>query len=445
MLRTAIIGSGPAGIYAAAALVKAGDASVDVFDRLPCPFGLVRYGVAPDHPKIKSIAAALHKVLDDPAVRFLGNVEVGTDVSLTELHEHYDAIVFANGAAVDRRLGIPGEDLPGSISATEFVNWYNGHPDAPIDRYTLDARTVAVIGVGNVAVDVARVLAKTSDELRATDVPGHVLHVLAASAVTDIHVIGRRGPVQAKWTTHELRELGELANADVVVRRDELVLDEASEAQLASDAAARRNLDALRAWADRPAAGRARRVHLRFLLRPAELLGDERVAGVRLVRTALDGSGSARDTADECVLDAQLVVRSVGYRGVALAGLPFDDATGTVPHDAGRVLRDGGPAAGEYVAGWIKRGPTGVVGTNKHDANETIEALLADARSGRLPVAAVRDGDALPALLAGRGTVVVTWTGWASIERAERELGAASGREREKIADRQALLRAAAG
>jgi ferredoxin--NADP+ reductase len=445
MLRTAIIGSGPAGIYAAAALVKAGDASVDVFDRLPCPFGLVRYGVAPDHPKIKSIAAALHKVLDDPAVRFLGNVEVGTDVSLAELHEHYDAIVFANGAAVDRRLGIPGEDLPGSISATEFVNWYNGHPDAPIDRYTLDARTVAVIGVGNVAVDVARVLAKTSDELRATDVPGHVLHVLAASAVTDIHVIGRRGPVQAKWTTHELRELGELANADVVVRRDELVLDEASEAQLASDAAARRNLDALRAWADRPAAGRARRVHLRFLLRPAELLGDDRVAGVRLVRTALDGSGSARDTADECVLDAQLVVRSVGYRGVALAGLPFDDATGTVPHDAGRVLRDGGPAAGEYVAGWIKRGPTGVVGTNKHDANETIEALLADARSGRLPVAAVRDRDALPGLLAGRGTVVVTWTGWASIERAERELGAASGREREKIADRQALLRAAAG
>jgi ferredoxin--NADP+ reductase len=445
MLRVAIIGSGPAGIYAAAALVKAGDAAIDVFDRLPCPFGLVRYGVAPDHPKIKSIAAALHKVLDDPAVRFLGNVEVGADVSLAELHEHYDAIVFAHGAAVDRRLGIPGEALPGSISATDFVNWYNGHPDAPIDRYTLDAHTVAVIGVGNVAVDVARVLAKTSEELRVTDVPGHVLDVLAASAVSDIHVIGRRGPVQAKWTTHELRELGELANADIVVRRDELVLDDASEALLATDAGARRNLDALRAWADRPAEGRARRVHLRFLLRPAEVLGTGRVTGVRLVRTELDGSGNARDTAQECVLDAQMVVRSVGYRGVALAGLPFDERTGTVPQDAGRVLRGDGPAPGEYVAGWIKRGPTGVVGTNKHDANETVETLLADAEAGALAAAPVRDPAALPRLLAARGTVVVTWAGWASIERAERELGTLTGREREKIADRQALLRAAAG
>ncbi|MDQ1701888.1 MAG: ferredoxin/flavodoxin---NADP+ reductase [Frankiaceae bacterium] len=439
MMRVVIVGSGPAGIYAAAALVKAGGAEVDVLDRLPCPFGLVRYGVAPDHPKIKSIAAALHKVLDDPAVRFLGNVAVGTDVSVAELHQHYDAVVFANGAAIDRRLAIPGEDLHGSISATDFVNWYNGHPDAPIDRYTLDAHTVAVIGVGNVAVDVARVLAKTSEELRITDVPGHVLDVLAASAIADIHVLGRRGPVQAKWTTHELRELGELVNADIVVRRDELVLDEASTAHLAADAGARRNFDALQAWAERPLEGKARRVHLRFLLRPAELLGADRVEGVRLVRTELDGTGAARDTADECVLDAQLVVRSVGYRGVAIPGLPFDERAGVIPNAEGRVLRDGVPVPGEYVAGWIKRGPTGVVGTNKHDANETVESLLHD----ELPVAPVRDAGALPALLAARGVTTVTWQGWASIEQAERDLGAASGRDREKIADRQALLRAA--
>ncbi len=443
MLRVAIIGSGPAGIYAAAALVKAGNAEVDVLDRLPCPFGLVRYGVAPDHPKIKSIAAALHTVLDDPAVRFLGNVAVGTDVTVAELHEHYDAVLFANGAAVDRRLGVPGEDLPGSVSATDFVNWYNGHPDAPIDRYTLDARTVAVIGVGNVAVDVARVLAKTSEELRSTDVPGHVLDVLAASAITDIHVLGRRGPVQAKWTTHELRELGGLTNADIVVRPDELVLDEASAEHLAHDAGARRNLAALQGWAERPLEGRARRVHLRFLLRPAALLGAEAVDGVRLVRTELDGAAGARDTTEQCVLAAQLVVRSVGYRGVAIPGLPFDEQAGVIPNAAGRVLRNGVPVAGQFVAGWIKRGPTGVVGTNKHDANETVESLLHDAADGIVPAAPARGSDALPALLEARGVTAVSWQGWASIEQAERDLGGANGRDREKIADRQALLRAA--
>jgi ferredoxin--NADP+ reductase len=444
MVRVAIVGSGPAGIYAAAALTKAGHAEVDVLDRLPCPFGLVRYGVAPDHPKIKSIAAALHKVLDEPSVRFLGNVAVGTDVSIAELHEHYDAIIFANGAAIDRRLGIPGEDLAGSISATDFVNWYNGHPDAPIDKYALDARTVAVIGVGNVAVDVARVLAKTSDELRITDVPGHVLDVLSASRIEDIHVLGRRGPVQAKWTTHELRELGELTNADIVVRQDELVLDDASTEHLAADAGARRNFEALQTWAERPLEGKPRRVHLRFLLRPAELVGDTAVEGVRLVRTELDGTGSARDTDAGCLLDAQLVVRSVGYRGVAIPGLPFDEQKGTVPHLGGRVLRDGVPVPGEYVAGWIKRGATGVVGTNKHDANETVDSLLADSQlPDGLPAAIERDRDGLPALLRTRGVTVVTWQGWASIEQAERDLGAASGREREKIADRQALLRAA--
>ncbi len=442
MLRVAVVGSGPAGVYAAQALVRHGDVAVDVLDRLPAPYGLVRYGVAPDHEDIKSISATLRKVLEEPAVRFLGNVAVGREVTFEELHRHYDAIIVAAGAAVDRRMGIPGEDLPGSFSATEFVAWYSGHPDAPIDYFTLTARSVAVIGVGNVAIDVTRILAKTADDLRSTDLPDHVLQVLEASVVEDIHLIGRRGPVQAKFTTRELRELGELAGADVLVDPDELQLDEDSSARLEKEAVPRRNLKVLQEWAERPLLGRPRRVHVRFLLRPVEVLGETRVTGVRLERTQLDGTGNATPTGEISTLDAQMVLRSVGYRGSALPGLPFDDAAGVIPNSAGRVLRDGGVAPGEYVAGWIKRGPTGVIGTNKRDATETVTSLLEDAP--QLPPAPVRDPDAVLQLLAERGVSVVTWAGWGAIERAEVELGRLQGRDRVKIAEREALLRAAA-
>ena len=442
-LRVAVIGSGPAGVYAAAALSDREGVAVDVLDRLPAPYGLVRYGVAPDHVKMKSVDVALRRILEHPAVRFLGNVEVGTDVDLAELHEHYDALVLAHGAAVDRRLGIPGEDLPGSFSATDFVAWYSGHPDAAIDRFTLEARSVAVIGVGNVAVDVARVMAKAADDMAPTDVPDHVLDVLRASRVTDISMIGRRGPAQAKFTTKELRELGEIAGADVLVDPADLALDEAAEAAVQADAVLRRNLDVLRDWADREPAGRDRRLHLRFLLRPVAVLGGTAVTGLRLERSTVDATGAAVGTGETVDLDAQMVLRSVGYRGLPLSGLPFDERSGVVPNAAGRVLRDGAPVPGEYVAGWIKRGPTGIIGTNKHDARETVTALLADADAGVLPRAPVRDAGALPALLDDRGVQVVTWQGWLAIDASEVDLGTTRGCARVKIAEREALLKAA--
>ncbi len=443
MLRVALVGSGPAGVYAADALLQRGDVAVDVIDRLPAPYGLVRYGVAPDHLKIKSILLTLQKILEQPGVRFLGNVEVGRDLTLDDLHRHYDAVVFANGAAVDREIGVAGEDLPGSFSAREFVAWYSGHPDAALDRFTLEARSVAVIGVGNVAVDVARVLAKTADELRSTDLPDHVLDVLRRSRVEEIHMIGRRGPAQAKFTTKELRELGELTNADVLVRADELQLDEASTAAMAAQPMVRRNVEVLREWAGREPAGRPRRLHVRFLLRPIEVLGTDRMTGLRLERARLDGAGGVVPLGDEEIIEAQMLLRSVGYLGLPVPGLPFDGRAGVVPHAGGRVLRDGGPAPGEYVAGWIKRGPTGVIGTNKGDARETIAALLADAPA--LPAAPVRDPEAVLELLAGRGVRVVDWSGWAAIDAAERALGEGQGRSRVKIADRADLLRAADG
>ncbi|MDX6365307.1 MAG: ferredoxin/flavodoxin---NADP+ reductase [Nocardioidaceae bacterium] len=445
MLRVAIIGSGPAGIYAVEALTRDGLASVDVLDRLPCPFGLVRYGVAPDHPKIRSISAALSSVLEQPGARFFGNVEIGSDVSLAELQDYYDAVVIASGAAVDRRLGIPGEDLPGSRSATDFVAWYNGHPDAPLDAFALGARSVAVIGMGNVAVDVVRLLAKTADDLRATDMPDHVLDELDRSAATDIHMIGRRGPAQAKFTTRELRELGEIANADVVVRESELELDPVSELLLAGSPAVRRNLDVLREWASRPPGGRPRRVHLRFWLRPAAILAapDGTVSALQVEQTAPDDGGSAVGTGRLSTIDAQLVLRSVGYRGLPIPGLPFDERTGTVPNDAGRVVRDGAPVSGLYVAGWSKRGPTGVIGTNKHDARETVASLLEDAPL--LPRAPRRDPDDIVRLFAERDVRPVDWEGWRAIERAEAILGRQRGNDRVRITERAALLRAAHG
>ena len=434
MLRVAVIGSGPAGVYAAAALVARGDAEVDIFERLPCPFGLVRYGVAPDHPKIKSIASALRKTFEEPGVRFLGNVEVGRDLTGEDLHRHYDAVIHASGAAVDRRLGIAGEDLPGSFSATQFVAWYCGHPDAPLDAFALDSPGVAVIGVGNVALDVTRILAKSTDELASTDLPDHVLAALGRSTVRDIHLVGRRGPAQAKFSTKELRELGELAGADVLVDPADLVLDDADSELAAAEPSVRRNLDVLGEWAQRSPTGRPRRVHVRFRLRPAQVLGDQFVTGLRLEPT---GSGGGLS------VEVGMVLRAVGYRGVPSPGLPFDDDRGVIPSAAGRVLSGGVVVPGEYTAGWIKRGPTGVIGTNKSDAAETVASLLQDAAA--LPAAPERDPAAILALLASRGVGVVSWDGWRAIEQAEADLGRAQGRAAVKIADRATLLDAALG
>jgi ferredoxin--NADP+ reductase len=451
MLRVAVIGSGPAGVYTAAGLVahgsgdSGGEISVDVFDRLPCPFGLVRYGVAPDHVKMKAVAAALQKTLEHPAVRFLGNVAVGTDLSVDDLHRHYDAFVMSQGAAIARDLGIPGERLPGSLSATDFVAWYNGHPDAvnPLPDGTLSARSVVIVGVGNVAIDLARVLAKTGDELTPTDVPDDVLEVLRGSAVEDIYIIGRRSAAHAKFTTKELRELGELDNADVIVDPAELELDEAGAHIIDSEPVRKRNLEVFREWATRTPEGRPRRIHVRFLHRPAEVVGGDHVEGLRLECTTVDASGTAVGTGEMVTVDADLVLRSVGYRGLPVPGLPFDERGGVVPNVGGRVVTDGEPVPGEYVAGWIKRGPTGVIGTNKSDAQETVTALLADAPS--LPKAPERDPDEILRLLAGRGTEVVLWDGWNAIDAAEAALAAAGGRgKRVKIRDREALLRAAA-
>ncbi|MGW6461960.1 FAD-dependent oxidoreductase [Streptomyces sp. NPDC055078] len=451
MLRVAVVGSGPSGVYAAQGLVQQSrfpDVRVHVLDRLPCPYGLVRYGVAPDHEKIKSLQNNLRAVLEHERIEFIGNVEVGAGaLGPRRLLELYHAVVYCVGAARDRRLAIPGEDLPGSHSATDFVSWYSAHPDAAANGFALTARSAVVIGVGNVAVDVARVLARGADELRPTDVPQAALGALARSRVREVHMVGRRGPSQAKFTTKELRELGSLTSADVLVDPSDLALDPAyASRELAASlpAVGRRNLEVVRGWAERPAGARdpdrERRIRLRFFLRPVELLErGGRVGGVRFERTAPDGDGGVRGTGAYEDIDAELVLRAVGYRGVPLPGLPFDTGRGTVPHTAGRVLRDGVPSTGEYVAGWIKRGPTGVIGTNRPCAKETVASLLDDAASLALrPVA----DDPLAELRAA-GHRPVEWPGWEAIVTAESALGAALGRRSVKIPDWEGLLDAA--
>ncbi|HET6856828.1 MAG TPA: FAD-dependent oxidoreductase [Streptomyces sp.] len=447
MLRVAVIGSGPSGVYAAQALVQqeaVPDVRVHVLDRLPCPYGLVRYGVAPDHEKIKSLQNNLRTVLEHDRITFVGNVEVGSPPALTStrLLELYHAVIYCVGAATDRRLGIPGEDLPGSCSATDFVSWYSAHPDSVPDGFALDARSAVVIGVGNVAVDVARILARGAQELRHTDVPQPALDVLTDSRVRDVHMVGRRGPSQAKFTTKELRELGTLPDARMAVHADELALDPDYARPAALPAVNRRNVEVLRGWAEGPVEDRARRIHLRFFLRPVEVLAqDGRAAGVRFERTVPDGTGGVRGTGTYEDIEAQLVLRSVGYRGAPLPGLPFDPAHGTVPHAAGRVLRDGAASPGEYVAGWIKRGPTGVIGTNRPCAKETVASLLADAEAlaGRpLP-------DDPVDVLRASGLRPVEWRQWQAIMAAEAALGVSLGRRSVKLHDWAGLLSAADG
>ncbi|MFE9810594.1 FAD-dependent oxidoreductase [Streptomyces sp. NPDC005548] len=444
MLHVAVVGSGPSGVYSAQSLVhRSGppDVRVDVLDRLPCPYGLVRYGVAPDHEKIKSLQNNLRAVLEDERVRFLGGVQIGPGgIPVARLRELYHAVVYCVGAATDRHLGVPGEDLPGSWSATEFVSWYSAHPDAEVEEFVRDARSAVVIGVGNVAVDVTRILARGAPELSPTDIPEAALAALAAGKVADISMVGRRGPSQARFTTKELRELGTLPGAEVVVDPAELALDPAYLDPSGLPAAQRRNVEVLRGWAAATPLGRPRRIRPRFFLRPVELLADGgRVGAVRFERTVPDGAGGVTGTGRYEEIEAQLVLRSVGYRGMPLDGLPFDPLLGTVPNLAGRVLRDGTVVPGEYVAGWIKRGPTGVIGTNRPCAKETVTSLLEDAPAlVRRKVAE----DPLEALLA-EGVRPVEWAGWQAIERAEAELGARLGRGVVKLPDWDALWTAA--
>ncbi len=424
-LRVAIVGSGPAGIYTAEALVKQSPdpVEVDVLERLPTPYGLVRYGVAPDHTSIKSIAGYLRRVLETPGVRFLGGVELGADLSADDLLSCYDAVVYCTGAMVDRHLGVPGEDLPGSVAATDFVNWYCGHPDVPPDAFSLDVEDVVVIGVGNVAVDVVRIMAKSAGELRGTDVPEEVLDRLAASRVKRIHMVGRRGPEHAKFTLKELRELGELLNADVLTFPDEIAVADLT----TLSRQVKGNVDVLRSWSERKPADRPRRLEVRFWLRPVEILGVSRVEGVRLERTRLE-DGRVVGTGEYETIPADMVMRSVGYQSVALPGVPFDPKTMTVPNVAGRVTDR------QYVSGWLKRGPTGVIGTNKSDAAETVRTLLAEAVPG---TATTRLDD----LLAARGLSPVTYEDWLAIEAAEASLAGSLRRgERVKLVGRDAML-----
>ncbi len=445
-LRVAVVGAGPAGIYAAEALTRQQEVpvAVDLIDRLPTPFGLVRHGIAPDHPKMRAIRDTLHRALDHPAVRFVGNVEIGRDLSCRDLHSAVDAVVYTYGAALDRQLGIPGEELPGSLAATALVAWYTGHPDA--DRATVEAaltraRSVVVVGVGNVALDVARVLARTPAELESTDMPQHVLDALAAAPVERVTVLGRRGPAQATFTTQELRELGELAEADVLVDPAHLELDAAAEERVAADRVASRNMAVLREWAAHTARPGRTTVTLRFYSRPVRLLGEDRVTGVEVERTVVDADGRASGTGETTVLPADLVVRSVGYRGGELPELPLDPRRGTVPNDLGRVLRGGDPSPGEYVAGWIKRGPTGVVGTNKHDARETVATLLADVAAGVVRPGGTGDDD-LVATLRANGADPVLLEDWRAIDAAEVALGATRGRARTTLHEWESLLAA---
>ncbi|MEM6429830.1 MAG: FAD-dependent oxidoreductase [Deinococcota bacterium] len=450
--RVAVVGAGPSGFYAAEALVKNADSfpnnvSIDIFDRLPTPYGLVRYGVAPDHQKIKSVTKLYERVCKNDQVRFLGHVRFGKDIHRDDLKAHYDAIIYTVGAPSDRNLNIPGEDLTGSLSATTFVAWYNAHPDyAHLDmREHLAQPCVAVIGMGNVAVDVTRILAKSVDELKTTDIADHALAALAESNVTDIVMLGRRGPAQAKFTTKELRELGELANADIVVNPADLELDEASEKSLEQDPMLKKNVEILREFAAKPQEGKPRRVHLRFLVSPKEVQGEARVDSLVLERNRLEPQGdymAAVGTGETEVLGAGVVLRSVGYRGVPLTGVPFDARRAVIPNDKGRVLAEAGgvPLAGEYVSGWIKRGPTGVIGTNKADSTETIAQLLEDLTSLPYVSDAAAQPEAVDSLLAARQVRVVTFDDWLALDKLEKERGQQAGRPRVKVAKLEEML-----
>jgi len=446
-LRVAIIGAGPAGTYAADILSKAEvDTSIDIIERLPAPFGLVRYGVAPDHPRIKQIVVALANVLGRGDIRLLANVNIGTDLSMQDLREHYDAVIFATGAFKDAALNIPGVDLDGSYGAAEFVSWFDGHPDVP-RTWPLNAKEVAVFGVGNVALDVARILAKQPQDLAKTEIPDNVREILEQSPVTDVHIFGRRGPAQVKFTPLELRELAQVPDVDVIVYPEDYEFDEGSLEAANSQHQTKQVVKTLTDWTLREPTGAARRIHLHLLHSPHEILGEDgKVTGVRMERTALQGDGSVKGTGEFIDYPVQAVYRAVGYYGTEIEGIPFDASKGTIANEAGRVVDGGDAVHGLYTTGWIKRGPVGLIGHTKSDASETIANLVEDAaqlyeHSEATPTALSPDN--LLRLLKDRGVPVVQWEDWEVLETHERDLGEADGRERIKIVPREDMTRIA--
>ncbi|HEY9373448.1 FAD-dependent oxidoreductase [Streptomyces sp.] len=446
-LRVAIVGAGPAGIYAADALLKSEAAtepgvSIDIFERMPAPFGLIRYGVAPDHPRIKGIITALHQVLDKPQVRLFGNVDYGKDINLDDLRAFYDAVVFSTGAMADRELKIPGVELDGSFGAADFASWYDGHPDVP-RTWELEAEKVAVLGVGNVALDIARILAKTADELLPTEIPANVYDGLKANKAVEIHVFGRRGPAQAKFSPMELRELDHSPNIEVIVNPEDIDYDEGSIAERRKNKQTDMVAKTLENWAIRDVGDRPHKLFLHFFESPVEILGEDgKVVGLRTERTELDGTGNVKGTGQTTDWDVQSVYRAVGYLSDELPKLPWDTVTGTVPDQGGRVMEGDAPMASTYVTGWIRRGPVGLIGHTKGDANETVANLLDDHANGRLLTPASPEEDAVVAFLTEKGLTYTTWEGWYALDAAEKALGEPQGRERVKIVEREDMLRA---
>jgi ferredoxin--NADP+ reductase len=440
-LRVAIIGSGPSAFYAAEHYLKSGLAvEIDMFERLPTPYGLVRGGVAPDHPKIKTVTKVYDRIAANPNFHFYGNVEFGRDLTIDDLRAHYHQVVFGVGAQTDRRMGIPGEDLLGSHPATEFVGWYNAHPDYRELQFDLSKEKVAVIGNGNVAMDVARILASTYDELVKTDIADYALEALKASNVKDIYIIGRRGPAQAAYTNPELKELGELHDADVIVSPETAELDPlSSEYVLTSgDRDAERNTQTLMRYSTQAPAGKSKRIHMLFLLSPTALFGTENVEAIELVKNELykadDGTLRPRATSEKITLPIDLVFRSIGYKGVALPGVPFDERGGVIPNVKGRILNaDKSVAVGEYAVGWIKRGPSGIIGTNKPDSQETIDQALEDAKAGSSFTPSAPSRAAVEGVLRERGVDFISFAEWQKLDEAEVANGTASGRPRVKF------------
>lgn len=449
-LRVAIIGSGPAGFYTVSNFLKQKDLHVefDMYDRLPTPFGLVRAGVAPDHQKDKSVQRAYEKSALQPNFRFYGNVEYGSDVMLADLKKHYHQIMFTTGAPFDRNLNVPGEDFAGSFSATEFVAWYNGHPDFKDREFDLSQESVAIVGIGNVAMDVARILCKTYDELAITDIADHALEALKNSKVKNVYILGRRGPAQAAFTPPEIKEMGEFADADVTVPADEAALDADSEAALeaSGDKNARKNVDFIQEYAARPIEGKSRLLTIRFLVSPTEVLGEDgKVTAIKVIKNELvksdDGSIRPKATDQEEVIPVGLVFRSVGYKGQPLPDIPYHESWGTILNEAGRVVDENGDAVtGIYTAGWIKRGPSGVIGTNKTCAQETVACMVEDLAAGNILSPDAPAVDDAKAFVDSRTGDSVSYPEWQKIDAEEVSRGEAQGRPRVKFTDVPSML-----
>jgi len=440
-LRVAVIGAGPAGIYAADILTKSDvGTTIDIIERDPTPFGLIRYGVAPDHPRIKEIIKALKRVLSNDDIRFFGNVNYGADLKLDDLRLFYDAVIFATGANKDRPIEIPGIDLHGSYGAADFVSWYDGHPDAHTD-WPLEADSVAVLGAGNVALDVARILAKTADELLVTEIPDNVYRGIKKNRAQDVHVFARRGPAQVKFTPMELRELGHSPNIDVIVHPEGFELDKGSMEAIRASKSVKLVVDTLQNYIAKDPEGKKHRVHIHFCQSPVEVLGEDgKVVGLRTELTELDGTGNARGTGEYVDWDVQSVYRAVGYLSDNLAGLPFDGTAGVVPNDGGRVIDiDEEPVPGAYVTGWIKRGPIGLIGHTKSDAAQTINLLLSDLDALLAPEQP--EPDAVDRYLDSRNIAFTTWDGWEKLDAHEIALGEAQGRTRVKVVPREDMVR----